>query len=301
MKEIKKYTLLLLFFYITTFIFFFSLYQGQKKQQSTQLAGLQTNNAIEVSAMIGEHRFTLFGYTSPYALVTFSGIGIFDQTYADKNGYFVFENRFSPFSPREACLIAQDQFGRLSKEVCLPPFPTNYNTTIGPVILPPTLSLNKNDYWLGDEIILTGQSIPNTTIKLSIFYDEQKFISFLAGLSTLFSKVEAFDLPQLETKTDKNGNFSIALPSSTANKYKLFTQVNYQEKNSSPSRQLTVTILPWWMIVFKIFGLLIDFIKSRLLEFIILAEFIALIYYLIKRHFQPHAIVLREKYAIVKR
>jgi len=294
----KTFASFFLFFYLITFIFFFDLYKRQEKQKLGQLAGIQTANEVEVSAMIGEHRFTLFGYTSPYALITFSGVGIFDQTYANKDGYFVFENRFSPLSPREGCLVAQDQFGRLSKEICLPPFPIHYNATIGPVILPPTLSLNKNDYWLGDEVILTGQSVPNSLISLSFFTQEKG--PFLSQLINPIKTVEAVGLPTLETKTDENGNFSIALPSSSANKYKLFTQVNYQEKNSSPSRQLTVTILPWWMIIFKIFGLLIDLIKSRLLEFIILAEIIALIYYLTKRHFQPHAIVLREKYSIVK-
>jgi hypothetical protein len=264
-----------------------------------QLAGLQTSNIVDISAMIGEHRFTLFGYSSPYALVTFSGVGIFDQTYADKTGYFIFKNSFSPFSPREGCLISQDQFGRLTKEVCLPPFPTNYNTEIGPVILPPTLSLNNSDYWVGDEVILTGQSVLNTSVNIELFYKERKLTTFTKWFN-IINPVEAAALPKIKVKTDEKGNFSLSLPSSSANKYRLFTQVKYQEKNSSPSRQLTVTILPWWMIIFKIFGLILSLIKSRLLEFIILVEIIALIYYLIKQHFQPRAIVLREKYAIVK-
>jgi hypothetical protein len=297
----KTFASFVIFFYLTTFIFFFSLYQQQKNQRLTQLAGINTDSAIKVSAMIGEHHFALFGYTSPYALVTLSGVGVADQTYADDNGYFVFKNSFSPLSSREACIISQDQFGRLTKEVCLPPFPTNYDIQIGPVILPPTLSLNKNDYWLGDEVILTGQSIPNTSVNLSLFFEEKTLSKLLAETIDFIPTAEAFGLPQLETKTDKNGNFSIALPSSSINKYKLFTRVDYLEKNSSPSRQLTVTILPWWMIIFKIFALAIELIKSRLLEIIILVELIALIYYIIKRHFQPHAIVLREKYAIVKR
>jgi hypothetical protein len=295
----KNLIVFFIFFYLTTALFFFNLHYQQKKTRLIQLAGLQTSNIVDINAMIGEHRFTLFGYTSPYALVTFSGVGIFDQTYADKTGYFIFKNSFSPFSPREGCLISQDQFGRLTKEVCLPPFPTNYNTEIGPVILPPTLSLNNSDYWVGDEVVLTGQSIPNTSVNIALFYDEQKPITF-AKWFNIINLVEAAGLPKIEVKTDEKGNFSLSLPSSSANKYRLFTQVKYQEKNSSPSRQLAVTILPWWMIIFKIFGLILNLIKSRLLEFIILIEIIALIYYLIKQHFQPRAIILREKYAIVK-
>jgi len=121
------------------------------------------------SVSIGEFRFSLYGYTSPKAQVTFEGLGIFDQTTADEKGYFQFNNRFSPFSSREACLSSKDQFGRLSSPLCLPPFPVNYNVSIGPVIMPPTVSLDKKDYFMGDQVILSGQAVPNTDVKLSMF------------------------------------------------------------------------------------------------------------------------------------
>ena len=44
-----------------------------------------------------------------------------------------------PFQKREACLTAKDQLGRMSSPVCLPPFPVNYNVSIGQVIMPPTV------------------------------------------------------------------------------------------------------------------------------------------------------------------
>src|SRR3989338_3479133 len=132
------------------------LYLKNPPESPGTVAGIsQTASNIKNSVSIGEFRFSLYGYTSPLALVTFEGLGIFDQTTADDQGYFQFNNRFSPFSSREACLSSKDQFGRLSSPLCLPPFPVNYNVSIGPVIMPPTVSLNNppagGDYFMRSE------------------------------------------------------------------------------------------------------------------------------------------------------
>jgi len=266
------------------------------------IAGAKTTSyETTISAFIGEYRFTLFGYTSPKALVTFQGVGIFDQTYADETGYFEFKNRFSPFSPREACLTAQDQLGRLTNPVCLPPFPVNYNVTIGPVLMPPTLSLDKSDYWVGDKVILSGQSIPDSNISLSTFTDEKKSL-----ISQIINKINpqvyAFSLPKLETKTDKKGNFSIALSSSSAKKIRLFAQTKFQNENSPKSVNLTFKILPWWMIIFKFFIFLWLLIKPRLLEIVILIELIFLLIYFLRSHFhlKTLAIIKKQPLAIIK-
>jgi len=289
---------LLLLFWLLNLFFFYSLII---KEENNKIAGIQKKEEnIEVSAFIGEHRFTLFGYTSPEALVNFQGLGIFDQTYADKKGYFIFQNRFSPFSPREACLTAQDKFGRLTSPVCLPPFPTDYNVEIGPVIMPPTLSLDKNDYWVGDEVILSGQTIPETEVDLSMFTQQSNFLAL-----NLIKSVEAFSLPKVQVQSDKQGNFSIALPSSSSKTFRLFAQSQFLKAKSPESRKLTVKILPWWFIIIKIFGWLFFLIKSRLLEFIILVEIIALVIYILRRYLAPHvikkerAIILRENFSLM--
>jgi len=288
----KNYFRNLTFLLALVIIIDFTINQAPKNKYN--IAGVKTTvYETSVSAFIGEYRFTLYGYTSPKALVTFQGLGIFDQTYADESGYFEFKNRFSPFSPREACLTAQDQLGRLTNPVCLPPFPVDYNVTIGPVLMPPTLSLDKSDYWVGDEVILSGQSIPESTISLSTFTDENK---------SLISQVYAFSLPKLETKTDKKGNFSIALPSSSAKKIRLFAQTKFQNENSPKSVNLTFKILPWWMIIYKFFIFLWLLIKPRLLEIVILIELIFLLIYFLRSHFHPKtlAIIKKQPLAMIK-
>ena len=262
------------------------------------IAGAKTASYdTTISAFIGEYRFDLFGYTSPKALVTFQGLGIFDQTYADETGYFEFKNRFSPFSPHEACLTAQDQFGRLTSPVCLPPFPVDYNVTMGPIVMPPTLSLDKNDYWVGDEVVLSGQSIPETDISLSTFTDEKNSL-----LSRIVNKINpqvyAFSLPKLEAKTDKKGNFSIALPSSSAKKFHLFAQTRFENEKSPKSINLTLKILPWWMIMIKLFIFIWLLIKPRLLEIMILIEIIFLLAYFLRSYFHPKNLAIIKKHSL---
>ncbi|GIW64537.1 MAG: hypothetical protein KatS3mg092_0470 [Patescibacteria group bacterium] len=268
-----------------------------KDNNNGNVAGIKTyNNEVLNSVSIGDYRFTLFGYTSPFAEVTFSGQGIADQTTADEKGFFEFENRFSPFSPHEACLSAKDQFGRISSPVCLPPFPTQYNVTIGPVIMPPTISLDKNIYFIGDQVILTGQTIPDTDVNLSIFTQSSNNI-----ISNIISKfqfpklVEAFSLPKLLIKSDEKGNFSISLPSSTAQNFKLFTQAVFKNNQSPNSIFLKLKIEPIWMIILRFFLFLWLFLKSRLLETIIILEIIALLAYFFNICFHPYYLIPKKR------
>lgn len=269
------------------------LYSSNDEKGIVAGIGMIQNEVLN-SASIGEFHFTLFGYTSPSAEVRLNGQGIADQTIADSTGYFEFDNRFSPYSPREACLSSKDQFGRISVPVCLPSFPTQYDVTIGPVIIPPTISLDKSDYFVGDEVILTGQTIPNEDVNLSVFTEPQNpFLAF-----NIIKPVEAYSIPKLASASDDKGNFSISLPSSSAQNYRLFTQVDYQDNQSPNSLALKIKILPVWMVIFRFFGLIWGFLGSRLLEMVILLEIIGLVAYFLRLFLYPHYIVSR-KNAIV--
>jgi hypothetical protein len=325
-----KIFLTLLFVIIIYSLLFIHLKRNGVQLNNGQISGASSQSySTSVDVSIGEYRFNLFGYSSPDALITFSGMGIADQTYADSGGYFEFKNRFSPFSPREACLTTQDQLGRLTTPVCLPPFPTKYDVSIGPVIMPPTLSLDKNDYWVGDEVVVAGQTIPNTDVNLSLFTkDSRRLITNLHGVKKmvggasekvpreadfrsdrkslaaeevherqnlpfffrLIKPVEAFSFPALQTKSDDRGNFSLALPSTSAKSYRLFTQASFQNETSARSTTLTLTILPLWMIVIKIFLLIWQIIKSRLIELFVVAELLVLAIYCLRRYCHPQTV-----------
>ncbi|MDO8609253.1 MAG: hypothetical protein Q7R95_01775 [bacterium] len=243
--------------------------------------------SVTADAFIGEFRFTLFGYTSPKALVSIQGMGIYDQTYANDVGYYEFHNSFSPLSPRDTCLTAQDQLGRTTSPTCIPPFPTQYNVTIGPVLLPPTLSLNQENYYINDDINLSGQSMPNSDVSISTFIDENRSITNYLTWG-LVKPVNAATFPQLYAKTDSKGNFSISLPSASADFLRLFAQSIYQSSPSPESIKLNIKIYPLWMIVIFYLRSIFDIIKSRLMEIIIISELIIITYFFLRRYLNPH-------------
>lgn len=274
--------------FVFLFLLFSLLFDQQKMWEKGQVMGVTQSSSgiVGVSASIGAFRFTLDGYTSPGALVTISGMGVYDQTYANRDGYFQFSNSFSPFSPREACLTAQDQLGRITSPVCLPPFSTNRNITIGPVILSPTVSLDKDNYYVGDEVILSGQSIPNSQITLSSFVKNKS----PRIITQIIKPVSAATIPQLTIKTDAKGNYAVALPSSSDESMRLFTQTKYNEQPSAQSINLNIKIWPVWMIVINFFKLMFLLLKPRLIELIIVTQLIGLIIYLLKRFLHPHVL-----------
>jgi hypothetical protein len=274
---------------------FFSISRTVPKQQ---ILGLEKQlNSVGVSFFLGVkggYRFRLFGYTSPKSLVEMGAVGISDQTYANNDGYFEFNDRFLPLTPKELCLTSKDQLGRISSPVCIPAFPTNQSAEIGPIIMPPTLSVNSppegKDYFMNEDISLSGQSIPNTEIDLSLFVDEKKsIINYLA--SSIISPVEAVTFPDLKTKSDDKGNFSLSMPSSRPDFFRLFAQTNYSSSRSPKSITLNVKVLPVWMIIFKFLSLCFLLIKSRLIEMIVLSQITVILIYFIRRYFHYNPIV----------
>jgi hypothetical protein len=262
------------------------------------VAGIQTRQPEEVInwIAIGDYRFTLFGWTSPFAVVSFDGQGIHDETIADSRGYFEMANRFSPFSPREACLSSKDQFGRISSPVCLPPFPVKYSVSIGPVLIPPTISLDKDVYYIDDQVKLSGQTIPNSDINLSVFTKNGPNLSVVRP-------VEAFSFPDLTARSDSKGNFSLSLPSSNPQKFRLFAQTGFKNNESGESIKLNFEVYPIWMVIIRFFLFLFEAIKSRLLEIIILIELVYLFWlgsrYFLHPYKMSRAIVLRPEEPIV--
>jgi len=269
------------------------LYLSNSLKHSGSVAGLTNYQSASVnnSVFIGGSRLNLFGYTSPQGIVTFEGLGIFEQTTANNDGYFVFDVRFSPLISREACLSSKDQLGRISSPVCLPPFPEGDDVNVGPVIIPPTLSLDKKDYFMGDEVILSGQAIPNTEVTLFVFGDDKNF--------QVIKQVEAFTFPELLTQTDKEGNYSVNLPSSNPKKFRLFAQVNYNKSISANSTKLSLEILPFWMFIVRLFTSLLALIKPRLLEIAIISEIIFVLLMLL-RHQNKAIVLYKNKLPIIK-
>lgn len=269
---------------------------------------------IQVSTVVqggidGAYKFTLSGYSSPHALINMANADNNYQTTANDNGFFEFNNHSLPISAKEICLTAQDQFGRVSTPTCIPPLPNKYNPVIGPVLLPSTLSFDKKNYSVGDRIILSGQTIPNSEIDISLFNDRKK--SFIDYIMSLFNSHFNHDtnFPSYQLKSDQKGNFSAILPSSQISTYRLFTQAQYASENvvkkdSSPkSLTLRFTVLPAWMTPIENIFPIWQIVESRLFEIIMLILIIIIAIYF-TYHFLHHkkimAIILKEHFPIEK-
>lgn len=233
---------------------------------------------VQVAARVGQNEFTLFGYSSPKAKVHLEGVGIYDTSVSDSKGYFKFKNRFSPLSKREVCLSAKDQVGRLTFPICIPLFPKEKDITIGPIILPPTISTDKNTYFVDDSVVISGQTIPDTDVDFSFFTND---LGLNLGLN---KKVYATSLPLLKTRSDSYGNFNLSVSASEAETFRIYARSNFENQESPGSNFLNIK-------VFSIFAFILYFLKERFIELIILLQLILLIVYFSRRYFHPHAII----------
>lgn len=196
---------------------------------------------ITVSATLGEPKLTLFGYSSPHSLVQLRGERVAEEVIADNQGYFLFDRAFLPYpNPQypELCLNAIDTQSRISFPVCLPTLPTGpFNFNIGPVLLAPTFSLEKDS--------AEGLTIPNTEVNIFLANDASQTKSNF--LSRLFRfEVSAYSLPQYKIKSDSQGRFEFSLPTIKPNNWRLFTAAEFQGSPTPKSNTLNFKILNWW-------------------------------------------------------
>ena len=243
----------------------------------TSSLGIRTiSDSVSISAFVGAFRFTLAGFTSPGARVILEGQGIFDETYANDKGEFLFADIFSPLSPREACLTAIDTDGRTSNPLCLPPFPVNQDVSIGPVILPPTISTNQDQLLVDDFGILSGKGAPESDITIDL-YPESKS-----------------DKITIATKTDKNGDYSLTLPTELSTTLRTYATNIYLGLFSDKSFTLTFSIMPIWKLMLRQLGMLLDFLKSLSLATILFIEaLVILALILLGRKRKQHPLALR--------
>lgn len=244
---------------ILLFLFLLFPFQAQAIEQS---------NSVSVSASIGENEVSIFGYTSPNSKVELTGINIYSLDYSDDTGYFEFNSLVLPRNSSELCLQSKDDSSRSSSLICTPPPPsTNYHTDIGPIILPPTVSLEQDNIHPNTTVISSGQSIPKSTVTVYFYKVNDSAQSF--PKSAL-----AYSLPKIETTTDEKGNYNINLPTAYSSDYRLYTSVTYNDNFSPKSNTLLYTMPSlFWLFLQQhayLMVLLPIFIFSLLLFFLLL-------------------------------
>lgn len=202
---------------------------------------------LPVSASIG-HSVKIFGYTSPQAEVEVTGPLVYEKTTADNKGSFEFEAVYFANTTSELCLTARDRAKRGSMPVCVPaPDFLSESRAIGPVILPPTITIDKGSFFTNQQTSGTGESMPDTEINVSLFRN---------GLFDRNITVYAASVPQYSIKTDQSGYFSFNLPSAGNSLFRLFAQAQFDNSMSPKSNTLTFKVISIWYFI-KLFLLVL--------------------------------------------
>jgi hypothetical protein len=195
---------------------------------------------IKISASIGENTVTIFGYTSPNSPVFLTSPRVYAKTYSDNTGFFNFDRTLLPKNPSDLCLSSTDPDNRLSPPVCIPPPPPkNYHTSVGPILLSPTLTLDQDTTKPYQTLIASGRTIPNSPVDIYLFQKDSR--------SPLLPKpAQAFSFPKISTISDSQGTFSLTLPTIYATSYRLFAAANFQGTPTPTSHSLNYQLPSLW-------------------------------------------------------
>ena len=240
---------------------------GQPRFNRGQVeAGVQSGVKTEVKAEIaGKFSLRLFGYTSADSLVQVLGVRTYAQGTSDRTGYFLFKDITIALEAKEICISAIDTERRSSFPLCIAlpnTVPDKVGagkpTEIGPLLLSPTLSLSSANIWQNQQAGLSGMTIPESEVTVSFFEVSANtqnsaadaevghdFFAHLPASASLFSlvpKAFAAEVPILTAKADRKGRYSVNLPSSKSQTYRVFAKAVYKDSLTPKSQTLTYDI-----------------------------------------------------------
>ena len=209
----------------------------------TSAVDYKASASTTITASIPENRVTIFGYTSPNSRVELSSPKVFAVTYSNLEGYFIFDKSILPRNPSDLCLISFDNHQRTTSPTCIPaPPPYNTHTDIGPILLPPTISLENNQIDPNSTVISSGQAIPNSTVSVNFYKVNDNGQSFI-------KEAQAYSIPAVTVSTDIFGNYSLNLPTAYSSDYRLYASTKFND-NYSPKSNTLIYFLPSFFTLF---------------------------------------------------
>ncbi|OGC57856.1 hypothetical protein A2976_01720 [candidate division WWE3 bacterium RIFCSPLOWO2_01_FULL_41_9] len=129
--------------------------------------------SINVSLIVGDTRLTFQGKTSPSSQVTFTeNNSVIGTTASDNTGYF--EKEFIYSYPADdihnITIYSVNGLGQMSNPILYSVFLSEFtNTTIGNLILPPTIALSALTTVQGTSITASGYTVPDSLLTLLFF------------------------------------------------------------------------------------------------------------------------------------
>ena len=257
----------------------------------------QSNSKINIWAGLDFKSYIkIYGFTSPKSLVRAESIRTLGQTIADEKGYFTIDNIALSRESKEICLQALDGKNRLSFPVCLPLPPGNNKKTIGPLVLPPTLSLSSSAFYTGQKAFAQGQFLPDSKLQIR-----------------LFNNLSSSPLPPLEVVADPQGEFNFSLPTKFASQWRVYAAGEFQNNNVPKSQTLYFAIYPkryillekfltavLWLLTFLITSFLLYLYDRRTGNLQpLLNELKDTVLYINKRKLSPFATKLNSKRKLI--
>ncbi len=189
---------------------------------------------VVISTVIGIPKMTLWGYGPPGSHIELSGVGVEQTTMSKANGYYSFDLVYlkDTGSFPELCVTAIDYERNATPPTCIPPIPkSDYFYNVGPVILPPTISLGTPQTNPGSQVSAQGVTIPNSTIDVKLARPDEK--KGIMGFK-LVGRALAYYIPSFSVKSDASGNYSFNMPIEEGTSWRVFAITEYSEGGKSP-------------------------------------------------------------------
>ena len=258
---------------------------NSKRQQVLGTITSMSSPEVTVSATLGERKLTIFGWAPAQAQIKLDGVAIYDSVTAAQDGSFLISGIYLPpvsLYP-EICLQAQDTVGRTSQPTCLPRLEAGqYNYQVGPILLSPTLSLNKGEIIKGESAVASGKTTPNTEVGIFLAREENLNKNQLSLVKT----AQAYYIPKYQIRSNKDGDFEFNLPTEAVDKWRVFASATIVDNPSPKSNTLVFRVQPLIYSLWETFKRLFLFIKPYAIYLVIAIELVIL-FCLFKRHAHP--------------
>ena len=239
----------------------------------------------EILLLLPKEEVIIYGYAPASSTVKLFGIQISSSTQAENDGFFIFRSLNLPTTASylmgnlypELCLQAVDNEKRTTQPVCIPPLSLkSLSRKTGPVILPPTISLEKGYFTQGEQSKASGITTPNTEVE--VYFSRSNIPSFLR----IVKEVWAYYIPTYQTVSNAEGYFEFNLPSDSPEDWKVFTASKILGASSPKSNTLSFNVLPDYSRLFQYLIYLFAILRKYLIYIVIILQII-FIYFLLKR------------------
>ena len=195
---------------------------------------------IKQTATIGESKLTLYGYTGAQARVILSGTAVNDEVKADDSGYFEFQQILLPKLSQnpELCLFSVDANNLISFPVCIPPLPLGpFLFEVGPVLLAPTIQIDKGLSEPTEQIKAQGTTIPGAIININLANNLTTTTGF-----NLIKPAFAYALPEYQATADSQGRFEFNLPVEQS-QWQIYATAQFKGSPTPKSNSLMFQVL----------------------------------------------------------